>query len=418
MGFQQGLSGLGVSAKSLEVIGNNVANANTYGQKASRAEFADVYANVNGGGSNAVGIGAQVGAVAQQFTQGNITTTDNPMDLAVNGAGFFQVGDGENPALYTRNGQFKIDRNGFIVNNKGDMLLGYRATNQGLIIPSKATPIQLPTGGVDPNPTSTIGMEMNLDSRSVVPTAAFNPTNPASYNSVTSQTVYDSKGQGVSLTYYFRRIADDTLTGDNQWEVHVNANNAPIAGADPMPTTLLFNFTTGRLTSPLTPLTLDIPQDTTQAPPAYEAITGISVDFTTATQFGSVFGVTNLNQDGYARGELSSIVVDATGVLQARYSNGKTQAAGQIELANFRNPQGLQALGNNEWSTSFSSGDPIVGVPSSGNFGVLQSGALEESNVDLTGELVNMIVAQRAYQANAQTIKTEDQVLQTLVNLR
>ena len=145
---------------------------------------------------------------------------------------------------------------------------------------------------------------------------------------------------------------------------------------------------------------------------------GPTIDMSQSTSYGANFSVTNLGQTGYAPGQLSSISIDATGVIMARYSNGQSKPAGQVELATFRNPQVLQPQGGNEWSTTYASGDPIVGTAGSGNLGQLQSGALEESNVDLTGELVNMMVAQRAYQANAQTIKTEDQVLQTLVNLR
>jgi flagellar hook protein FlgE len=148
------------------------------------------------------------------------------------------------------------------------------------------------------------------------------------------------------------------------------------------------------------------------------AIAGVQLNLSGATQYGAGFGVTDLRQDGYAAGQLSGITIESNGIVMARYSNGQSKPAGQIELASFRNPQGLQPMGGNVWARTYGSGDPIVGVPSDGNMGVLQSGALEESNVDLTAELVSMITAQRIYQANAQTIKTQDQVLQTLVNLR
>ena len=145
---------------------------------------------------------------------------------------------------------------------------------------------------------------------------------------------------------------------------------------------------------------------------------GVQLDLTKTTQFGSAFGVTSMNQDGFAAGQLTSVSIENSGVVTATYSNGQSKPAGQLELATFRNPQGLSPLGGNLWARSYASGDPTVGTPGSGNFGKLQAGALEESNVDLTGELVNMMTAQRIYQANAQTIKTQDQVLQTLVNLR
>ncbi len=447
MGFQQGLSGLNVSSRNLEVIGNNVANASTYGAKASRAEFADMYAAaLTGAGSNNVGIGATVAAVSQQFTQGNITTTDSPMDLAINGNGFFQVTDGAKPVMYSRNGQFKVNREGFIVNNQGHKLLGYQADNQGTIISGAATPLQLPTSGIAPHATDEINLEMNFDSRQAVPTQTpLDFSDPRTYNFSTSQTVYDEKGQSVSLNYYFVK------TGADNWDMYATANGASILddGGTPPVGLRVASMTfpaaggtatnTGGLTNPGdagTITTYDntgavtstvsngifnlptIPAATLTGGSLTQPIAGIRMDMSASTEYGSTFSVTNLGQTGYAPGQLSSISIDPSGVIMARYSNGQSKPAGQVELATFRNPQGLSPQGGNEWSSTFASGDPIAGVPGSGNLGMLQSGALEESNVDLTGELVNMMVAQRMYQANAQTIKTEDQVLQTLVNMR
>jgi flagellar hook protein FlgE len=420
MSFQQGLSGLNATSKNLEVIGNNVANANTFGAKASRAEFADMYANaLNGAGANQVGIGVQLQSVSQQFTQGNITATQNPMDLAISGGGFFQVTDGANPALYSRNGQFKVDRNGYIVNNDGLRLIGYPADATGVIQPGNSSALRLPTSGIEPAPTNEIQMEMNLDARTAVTAPIAGPaidfTDPTTYNSATSLTVYDVLGQDVALTYYFQKAATDT------WNVFVTANGTPINGtvAAPVPSaTLSFPATGGAPTAPVGPVSIDIPPTTNPAGAQTRAILGVQLDMDGARQFGAPFGVTNLSQDGYAAGQITGVSIEADGVLMARYSNGQNKPAGQIELATFRNPQGLQALGGNVWARSFTTGDPIVGVPGQGNLGVLQSGSLEESNVDLTAELVNMMTAQRVYQANAQTIRTQDQVLQTLVQLR
>ncbi|TAK78130.1 MAG: flagellar hook protein FlgE [Aquabacterium sp.] len=420
MGFQQGLSGLNVSSKNLEVIGNNVANANTFGAKTSRGEFADMYAtSMNGGGSNNIGIGATVAAVAQQFTQGNITTTENPLDLAINGSGFFQVTDGQNPTTYTRNGQFKLDRDGFLVNNQKHKLMGYPADTQGNILSGTAQPLQLPTAGISPRQTDEITMEVNLDSRDDVSTVAFAiPPVSGSYSNATSQTVYDAVGQDVAVTYYYRK------SGVHTWEVYAAANGNTILGSNAAPVpvaTMSFNSSGGTPAS-ITWNTaaagqIDIPADASGAG-KWEAISPINLDLTSTTEYGSSFSVTNLTQSGYAPGQLTSISIDSSGVILARYSNGQSKPAGQIELATFRNVQGLQPLGGNEWASTYASGDPIMGTPTSSNFGILQSGALEESNVDLTGELVAMIVAQRTYQANAQTIRAEDQILQTLVNLR
>ena len=427
MAFQQGLSGLNASSRNLEVIGNNVANANTYGAKTARAEFADMYANsMSGAGTQQAGIGVRVAAVAQQFTQGNITTTSNPLDLAINGNGFFVVANGDQQ-LYTRNGQFKIDRDGYIVNNQGHQLQAYALDASGNPVGGDPGPVQLPTGGVAPQQTSTIAMEATLDSR-----AGVRPTTPlasgapidfndaSTYNNATSQTVYDTKGQPVTLTYYFQK------TGADAWSVYATANgqNVPTA-ATPTPIATLQFPSTGGNPSDINGggannvFTLPtIPGVTLTTGGTSEPISGVQVDLRQISEYGSAFGVTNPKQNGYAPGQLTGISIDASGVMLARYSNGQTKPTAQLAIANFTNVQGLQPMGGNEWTMTYTSGDPIVGVPGSGNFGVLQAGALEDSNVDLTGELVNMIVAQRAYQANAQTIKTEDQVMQTLVNLR
>ena len=421
MSFQQGLSGLNATSKNLEVIGNNIANANTYGSKAARAEFADMYAtSMSGAGTNNIGIGTTLASVSQQFTQGNIVTTENPMDLSINGAGFFQVTDGVNPVSYTRNGQFKVDRDGYVVNNQLERLMGYPADGAGVIQPGTAQALRMPTSGITPQATTTMEMELNLDSRAGVTLPATTPaivlSDPTTYNNATSLTVYDAKGQDVALTYYFQKAATD------QWNVYVTANGTPIstdASGNPLPTTAItFPSSGGTPTAPVGTVAIDIPASTNAAGAVTLPLTGVALDVSGATQYGSNFAVTDLSQDGYAPGQLVGIQFESNGIITARYSNGQTKPAGQVEIATFRNPQGLQALGGNAWARTYSSGDPIVGVPGDGNLGVLQSGALEESNVDLTAELVNMITAQRVYQANAQTIKTQDAVLQTLVNLR
>jgi flagellar hook protein FlgE len=420
MSFQQGLSGLNATSKNLEVIGNNVANANTFGEKSSRAEFSDmVAASINGASTVSPGIGVNLAAVAQQFTQGNITTTENPLDLAINGNGFFQLNAG-GAVEYTRNGQFKLDRDGYVVNNQKQQLMGYAADSVGTIQPGLARPLQLPTSGISPQASSTIKMEMNLDARSktTAPTAG-TPTNLAdatNYNNATSVVVYDDKGQDIALTYYFQKA------GTDQWNVFVTANGTPIsadASGNPLASTAItFPSNGGSPIAPVGTVALNIPATTNAVGAQTLPINGLALNLSGATQWGSKFGVTDIAQNGYAPGQLVGLQFENNGIVTARYSNGQTKSAGQIEIATFRNVQGLSPNGGNSWSRTYTSGEPIVGVPGDGNLGVLQAGALEESNVDLTAELVNMITAQRVYQANAQTIKTQDQVLQTLVNLR
>ncbi|WP_418316584.1 flagellar hook protein FlgE [Piscinibacter sakaiensis] len=430
MSFQQGLSGLNATSKSLDVIGNNIANANTFGAKAARAEFADVYtASLSGTTATSIGTGVNLAAVSQQFTQGSITTTANSMDLAISGSGFFQMTDGQNPAVYSRNGQFKIDKDGFIINNQQMKLIGYQADGQGVIQPGQAKPLQLPTAGIAPRATEGIKMELNLDSRAAateqpagLPAIVF--SDPKTYNNSTSVTVFDAKGQDVALTYYFQKSASPR---DDHWNVYVTANGEPISGTPGAPQpSLEIQFAPNGGSPDFTPAAVppaslpvvDIPASTNVNGAPTLPITGVALGFTGVTQYGAKFSVTDITQDGYAPGQLSGISIEGNGIVLARYSNGQSKPGGQIELANFRNPQGLNPQGGNTWTRSVTSGDPVLGIPGDGGLGALRAGALEESNVDLTGELVSMITAQRIYQANAQTIKTQDQVLQTLVNLK
>jgi len=407
MSFQQGLSGLNAAAKNLDVIGNNVANSNTIGFKGARAEFADVFANsLSGAGGAAIGIGTSVQAVPPSFSQGNINVTSNPLDLAINGNGFFRVS--QNGSLtYSRNGQFQLDKNGYIVNSSGDRLTGYAATATGVVVPSTPVDLQVSRADLPPQATATSLVGVNLDSRSAtLSAAAFDPTDPTTYNSATSLSIYDSLGNTHALTLYFVKTASNTWStfGTNDGTqigagalgvLHFTSAGA-INGAT---TTLPFNVSTAVTTGATTPL-------------------AFTLDFTGSTQFGSTFGVDTLSQDGYTSGRLSGFAVGGDGTVLGRYTNGQTRAQGQVVLASFTNPQGLQPLGDNQWGETPNSGQPLIGTPGSGAVGALQSSALEDSNVDLTAELVNMITAQRVYQANAQTIKTQDSVLQTLVNLR
>lgn len=646
MSFQQGLSGLNVSAKALDAIGNNVANANTVGYKSAQAQFADVFAaSLAGGGGAAVGIGASVARVSQQFTQGNVTATNNPLDLAINGNGMFRLSSG-GVISYTRNGQYQVDKDGYVVNGAGLRLTGYAADDTGAIVPGNFVDLRLDTSNIAPASTTTSEVQLNLDSRAVEPSAMtpgtytgkeavavsnnevadpldpiystaatkfditvdgdgprtitipagtytsgtlattmtsqinaafpgaavdvtlsatnqlvitsrsvgdigtqgtgstvsvvnvtgglnlfgstnvagtytgvnplpdsltitagnntltmtvdgtpqsytltagtyvsptavrdelnarflagpvprpvasltasdvlvitsptapagtiasvagtasgmslgiagntgatgdtavagernFVPTNTLSYTASTAQTVYDSKGNPHNMTLYFAKTSQitpttvwqmyATLDGGGQqgpFEVVFNSNGtlSNVDGATTNVVNLSFNLANGA-TSPL----------------AY------TMDLSGTSEYGISFGVNQLLQDGYTSGRLSGLSVSDDGVLQGRYSNGKSRNMGQLVLANFNNPNGLQSLGGNQWAESVESGQPIPGTPGQGSLGAIQSAAVEEANVDLTAELVQMITQQRVYQANAQTIKTQDQVLSTLVNLR
>ncbi len=428
MGFQQGLSGLNVSSKNLDVIGNNVANASTVGFKSGLAQFADVFAaSLAGAGTAPVGLGAKLAAVSQQFTQGNITTTNNPLDIAINGGGFYIVTQpGTSTPFYSRNGQFSLDSTNHIVTNEGYRLQGYPVDSAGnILVGSTPTDLQVSRAKIDPLATGTSALasgvqaNLNLDSReTIIPAATvFDYTNPSTYNRSTALSIYDSLGNPHTYTMYFKKTAVNT------WQVYGTVTNP--SGAVPAFTdlsasgtvvqqTLTFN-TTGALTS--APATQAISAAQLGFPAGVNAMS-FPVDFSNSTQYGSSFAVNTLAQDGFTSGELAGFNVSSDGVIKGRYTNGQSQNLGQIALANFANPQGLQPLGNNRWAVTSSSGVALINVPGSGGNGVLQAAAVEDSNVDLTQELVNMITAQRVYQANAQTIKTQDSVLQTLVNLR
>jgi flagellar hook protein FlgE len=641
MSFQTGLSGLNASSRSLDVIGNNIANANTTGMKSSRTEFGDLVASSLGaGGSGGAGIGVAVAAVAQQFTQGNISTTGNSLDVAINGGGFFQLTQPDGSAAYTRDGSFKLDKDGFIKTNSGASVMGYPTDKTGQPTSVTLQKLQLPTSApIAASATTAIVAEFNLDARapiastvvgvtasyttaplpgldfSVLPkidtttvasgiytkptsttatdafqfnidskvppifdglvadataanldtkiaafvkasggaytqtgtvaagnlvitkadgtdvvisttfsnaigstnapagttgggnfaNAAFigttTNTNPvgrtfsavgpggtpmtitldkayADINAVltaiqtspgystsgmtaavdaagtgltftatstntagqivfgggsnanflttggtsspgvaktaavptpratygTSLNAYDSQGVAMPVNLYFTKVTP-TTAGTDEWAVYDTPTGATVGS-------LVFDASGKLQSSTVGNLTL------TPAFPSIVPPFTVTVDISKVTQYGAAFAVSNLTQDGYAPGELTGLSIGESGVITTRYSNGQTQSSGQLSLADFRNVQGLAPIGQNAWASTFASGEPVKGSPGNGRFGALRSGALEESNVDLTSELVNMMTAQRSYQANAQTIKTQDQIMSTLVNMR
>ncbi len=401
MAFRIAVSGLRAASADLDVTGNNIANANTTGFKASRTQFADVYAVSNLGTSqDAIGQGVQLAAVAQQFNQGNIAFTDNNLDLAISGDGFFVLDDGGTRA-YTRAGAFGVDKDGFVVNSTGQTMVAFQAS--GGAVTGAVGPLQLSSANIPPLATSLIDVGVNLDVSAVPPTPAFDPANLNSFNSSTSLTLFDTLGEQHLGAIYFVK------TGANAWDSHlrIDGDNTQTTTVQP----LTFD-NTGQLTSGM-PVNYGVFNTTTGSAPL-----NVDLDFTGSTQFGSDFGVNTLSQDGFTTGRLSGIDIDDKGVVLARFTNGQSQIQGQVALANFANPQGLQPLSDSNWAETNSSGQPLIGAPGTASLGAVQSSALEESNVDLAEQLVNMIVAQRSFQANAQMIRAEDEVIQTIVNIR
>jgi flagellar hook protein FlgE len=403
--FDIALSGLTAASTDLDVTANNIANADTVGFKESRAEFADVYAagavNLN---TSQVGEGVRLSTTAQQFTQGNISTSGSNLDIAISGDGFFTLQQPGGAIVYTRNGQFSEDKNGNVVTATGQLLQVYPPTTTGGFNTGALANLNLQTAQSTPQATSTGTAILNLPAGSTPPTGgAFDPNNPATYTQSTSTTVYDSLGNSFPATFFFSATATPGL-----WNVNMTVNGTLL------PTTNTLQFSsTGAVTAPVGGA-LNFPGF---APTDGAAPMNMTFNFGQSTQFGGGFGVTSIIQNGFATGQLSTVSIDPTGVISAVYTNGRSTQLGQLALANFPDPQGLKQLGDTNWSETFASGTHISGTAGSAGFGSVQSGALEASNVDLTTQLVNMITAQRAFQANAQVITTANQLSETVINI-
>ena len=435
MAFQQGLSGLNSSSKALDVTSNNIANASTVGFKTSAAHFADVYAaSLSGGGASQVGIGTSVSSIVQQYTQGNITTTSNPLDVAINGAGFYRMAK-DGAVMYSRTGQFHLDANGFMVNDAGANVTGYSANANGIITPTSPSALQISMADIPPQVTGStskgVAAQLNLDSTKSIPATAWtspvgvNTPQTDTYNYSTATTIYDTLGNPHTMTMYFVRstptVAEAGAGATGAWDVHYQVDGTAESNVTSSPSRLTFNSSGTLLsTTPIAGFSINLNGVMANLGKANNAASPLTfnMDFNKTTQYGSSFSVSALSQDGYAAGHIAGMSIGKDGIVQGNYSNGQTRNLAQIVLANFANPNGLMAVGNNAWVETAASGQPLVGAPNSGTLGVLQSGAIEESNVDLTAELVNMIVQQRNYQASSQSIKTQDQIMQTLVNLR
>ena len=405
MAFRLALSGLNAAATELSVTANNIANTQTTGFKGSRAQFAEVFSvSAQGVSSSAIGNGVRVADVAQQFEQGNIDSTGNSLDLAISGQGFFVVSEGGG-LLYTRAGAFQVDRDGYVVNSRNQRLQTYPPTPGGGFNTGALSDLRLVTTESAPAATTNVEVVLNLPANATAPTVTpFDVTDPDTYNHSTSMTIYDSLGAAHTATLYFTRTANV-----NEWEQRLFIDGTAVGGAQ-----LLQYSNTGTLTSPVGgQITF----------PPYTPATGaapltLNYDLDTTTQYGASFAVNAVVQDGYTTGRLIGIDINETGVVQARFTNGRSQPLGQVALAQFSNPNGLQQLGDTNWGETFSSGQALRGVAGNAGLGLLQAGALEASNVDITEQLVNMITSQRNFQANAQMISTSDQITQAIINIR
>ncbi len=407
MPFDIALTGLSAAQNDLEVISNNIANSETTGFKKSRAEFADIYASSEFGvSSNAIGQGVQLAGVSQQFTDGDINFTDNALDLAINGQGFFTLENG-GARSYGRAGAFGVDSGGNLVDAFDNQLIGFQPDASGNITGALG-PIVVSRADLAPQITSTIDIGANLDAGSVVPgafTVGPSGPDPATYNHSTSLTVFDSLGGEHLSTLYFRR---DSAT---DWETFTFVDGVQVDGPE------LLNFDASGNLLGLNGGAATTATSAAFVPGGVGTSTTFTIDYAQVSQFGSPFGVSSLAQNGFATGRLVSLDFAQDGTLFARYSNGQSGAFGQVALANFSNIQGLRPASNTLWTESFASGPPLIGAAGSTDLGLIQSGALEESNVDVTEELISMIQAQRFFQSNAQVIGAADELTQTIINI-
>ncbi|AKH69424.1 flagellar hook-basal body protein [Spongiibacter sp. IMCC21906] len=405
MSFRIALSGLNAASSRLDITAQNIANVNTTGFKSSRASFADVYASSNNDiAATTPGTGVRLDAINQTFSQGGVNFTGNNLDLAISGEGFFTM-EGPKGTTYTRAGSFSVDREGYVVNNNLEKLQVFPASADGTFAAGSLADLKLQITENPPQQTSSTEIGLNLPANAPVPsTADFDPSLSSSYNHATSMTIYDSLGTSHTATMYFVKDASA-----NNWNQYLYVNDNPVGEAN----SLSFN-SAGELMSPELGLVTY---------PAYDPGTGaadlnLSFDYSKTTQYGQEFGINSLQQDGYTTGRMTGVAVSDNGVVSARFSNGQSSQLGKVAMAIFANPNGLQQKGDTSWAETTASGGPRLGEAGSSNFGLLQAGALEGSNVDLTAQLVEMITAQRNFQANTQMISTSDQLTQAIINIR
>jgi flagellar hook protein FlgE len=349
--------------------------------------------------------------VQQQFSQGNIETTGNSLDMALNGNGFFTVTD-NGATQYTRAGAFNTNADGYVVNTQGQLLQVYAPTPSGGFNTTNLVNLQIPSGDSAPAATTTGSMVFNLPASATPPVdAPFSPTDSNSYNQSTSMTLYDSLGAAHTASFYFAN------TGSGAWDVYEYIDGTAVNAT---PATLQYS-SSGALTAATLPgggaANPEAIDFGTYTPTTGGSAMDVTYNFADTTQYGDSFGVTSETQDGYTTGQLSGVSVSSSGVVQANYTNGQSTALGQVAIANFPDQEGLQQVDNTNWVQTFASGAAVYGQAGGAGYGTIQAGSLEESNADITTELVNMITAQRAFQANAEMVSTENQITQTVIGI-
>ncbi len=391
MSFNIALTGLSAVTEQMDTISNNIANVGTTGFKSSRTEFGSIYAD-----SQAMGV--EVLGQTQSISKGgSLVSTGRELDLAIAGGGFFMTRGATGEMQYTRAGVFGTDKNNLIVDALGQKLQGYPVDANNNLQVGTLGNLVLQNANLPARATDSLAFVMNLDANQAVPAQApFDPANADTFNSTYTTKVFDSQGKEHTLTQYFVK------TSANNWEAHyfADGNNLGTSQA------LVFDVN-GQLTAPVAPVAVAYS-------PAGVAPMNIAIDYTRSSQTGSNFVVTTNRPTGYAAGEQIGIAVEKDGKIYANYSNGERLLQGQVALATFTNLGGLQNESGTRWSETSESGSPLVGIPGIGLFGELRTGALENSNVDLTQQLVGLMESQRNYQANTKVLSTNKELTQVL----
>lgn len=420
-----GMSGMKVNEHAIGIVGDNIANMNTIGFKASRGQFEDLLNQtiLGSAGASQVGQGATLAGVERLHLQGALLGTGVSTDLAIGGNGFFIVNGstaGTTGNFYTRNGQFHMDKDGYLVNAHGFKLQGYLANQDSQLSPI-LTDLQVGNATLSPKSTEGIAMALNLDAETDIAANPFDPANPAdSAGFSTAITVYDSLGKGHQLDVYFVK------TAEGQWEWHALAEGGELDGGVAGTATEVASGTITFTTDGLLDTEAQAASNVTFVGASSqdlifdfgEALTTDGGDGTGTSGFGSPSTVNFQKQDGYGAGSFQYMTIDAKGEIIGTFSNGEIRTLGQVALATFPSQTGLKSIGQNLFLATRASGEPTVGGPGTGGRGDLYAGSLEQSNVDLTNEFTQLIVSERGYQANSRIISTADQLLAEVIALK
>jgi flagellar hook protein FlgE len=424
--FYTGLSGLSTHGTALSVVGDNISNINTSGFKGSSAQFEDILGQSLSGvqGSNQTGAGTNVQSIDVNYIQGTFATTEISTDVAINGRGFFVVKDAStNELSYTRAGHDHFDNQGYLVTTQGSRVQGFLYNNTGTTLIQSLADIQVNQNSmIPPQVTTTAEMILNLDSSATPPTGGWDITAPTgSSNYSTPIAIYDTLGQRHIIQVFFTNVS--TALAPRTWEWNGIIDGSDVQGGASGvyqlfgTGTLVFDAN-GFLTSPAAAVAFH--DQTANAITFANGVdaTDSTMNFTGTTQYGSVSAIQSINQNGYAPGTASNISIDNQGNVTANYTNGQVKKIARLALANFPNINGLQREGSTLFAETVQSGQPLTNKPGEGGMGSISSSMLEESNVDMAGELIKMIVLQRGYQANSKVISTTDEMLNTLINVR